>query len=253
MRKHLFILPLIFVLTLYSCKKLEYTSPFVEFIKMNLQTKGTISQPDIGIRYEGEEIPWKNNSLKILAGEGRFEFYLKSNNEVLLDTIINVIPSEDIFYLYQLDPRDIPVIIKDDTKSIPPPPEGFLKIRIANQAKVMFPEGFDVIFHLDLGKGWEPVYTIENVSSKLSDYHIFPKPANGQEYSLSFINSITKEPIKLRNGTAFLGTVGSMFNVGNSTIMSLYLNENARRCTSYSLVGTNGGCYTVDFMFLFKN
>lgn len=211
---------------LYSCQKAEYVNSFSEFVDVYFDAEKTALRDNgagifIAARYNGKPIEWNVGlkKIKVVAGEGRFEFYDTRNGKVVAEKVIDVKPgSKETYTLFQ-PTMDAPVSFIDpseqDTES--PAPAGHIKVKVANYAQDLIPfENLDLkvfisYFDADFNTVVEEVGTIKNVKNSVdqAEYHILPDglpnplPEYGHNYVFEFVNGSTGQPLLNYGGTNY--------------------------------------------------
>lgn len=211
---------------LYSCQKAEHVNSFPEFVDVYFDADKTALRDNgagvfIAARYNGSPIEWDINlkKIKVVAGEGKFEFYDTRNGKVVAEKVIDVKPgSKETYTLFQ-PTMDAAVAFIDpkaqDAES--PAPAGHLKVKVANYAKDLIPfENLDLrvsisYFDADFNTVVEEIGTIKGVGNAIdrAEYQIIPDglpnpiPEYGYQYIFEFVNSSTGESLLNYGGTSY--------------------------------------------------
>lgn len=210
---------------LYSCQKAEYVNSFSEFVDVYFDADKTALRDNgagvfIAARYNGSPIEWVNlKKIKVVAGEGKFEFYDTRNGKVVAEKVIDVKPGSKETYMLFQPTMDAPVSFIDpdeqDTES--PAPAGHIKVKLANYAQDLIPfENLEIkvsisYFDADFNTLVEEVGTIKDVKNKIdqAEYQILPNglptplPEYGYQYIFEFVNSSTGQPLLNHGGTSY--------------------------------------------------
>lgn len=211
---------------LYSCQKAEYVNSFSEFVDVYFDADKTALRDNgvgvfIAARYNGNPIEWDVNlkKIKVIAGEGKFEFYDTRNGKVVAEKIIDVKPgSKETYTLFQptidaaaafIDPN------AQDTES--PPPAGHIKVKVANYVKDLIPfKNLDIKVSVSYyDADWNEVVTeigvIKDVKNSIdqAEYHILadglpnPLPDIPCNYVFEFVDSNTGQSLLNYGGTNY--------------------------------------------------
>lgn len=211
---------------LYSCQKAEYVNSFLEFVDVYFDADKTALRENgtgifIAAKYNGSPIEWNilSKKIRVVAGEGKFEFYDTRNGKVVAEKVIDVKPgSKETYTLFQ-PTMDAPVSFIDpneqDTES--PAPAGHIKVKVANYAQDLIPfENLDIkvsisYFDADFNTVVEEVGTIKDVKNSIdkAEYQVIPNglpnplPEYGYQYVFDFVNSSTGQPLLNHGGTGY--------------------------------------------------
>ncbi|NSL87841.1 hypothetical protein ECE50_013420 [Chitinophaga sp. Mgbs1] len=211
---------------LYSCGKGEFAVPFTEFADVYFDADKTALRNNgagvfIAARYNGHPIDWdvSGKKMKVIAGEGKFEFYDTRNGRVVAEKVIDVKAGGGQQYTLFQPTMEAPVSFIDpgaqDNES--PAPAGQIKLKVANYAKELIP-----FAHLDIrvsisyfDADWNEVITEVGIIKDVQDavdkatYHLLPDgvpdpvPEIGYNYIFEFLNGDTGEPLLNYGGTAY--------------------------------------------------
>ena len=211
---------------LYSCQKAEYVNSFSEFVDVYFDADKTALRDNgagvfIAARYNGNPIEWDVNAkkIKVIAGEGKFEFYDTRDGKVVAEKVIDVKPGSKETYILFQPTMDAPVVFMDPTaqNTESPAPAGHIKLKLANYANDLIPfENLDIkvsisYFDADFNTVIEEVGTIKGVRNTIdqAEYQILPNglpnplPEYGYQYVFEFVNSSTGQPLLNHGGTAY--------------------------------------------------
>lgn len=234
---------------LYSCQKAEYINSFSEFVDVYFDADKTALRDNgagvfIAARYNGSPIEWDINlkKIKVVPGEGKFEFYDTRNGKVVAEKVIDVKPgSKETYTLFQ-PTLDAPVAFIDpnaqDTES--PAPTGHIKVKVANYAQDLIPfENLDIKVSISYyDADWNEVVTeigmIKDVKSSIdrAAYHILPDglpdplPEVPCNYVFEFIDSDTGQPLLNYGGTNYSNTALTPDGIDplpNKKVFTLYM------------------------------
>ncbi|MGJ1362010.1 hypothetical protein ACR79B_03325 [Sphingobacterium spiritivorum] len=249
-----------FLVLLFSCKKLEYDQGITTFGEVFFIVDNVESYPHLKIKYNGNDIDQQQGTgrIRVPEGEAKFEFYDERSGKVLAEKSVNIEaglaatfigfqPSEDASIAF-LDP--------DAQNNEETPPEGFMKIKIANYSAGLLPDKVDVVFHGLVGRLYVPTDTISNVGNNLEikQYYTVNKgnvSPSRPNYQLSFIDSETKEEIKNLGGTIFFTT--AMFANAEKGVYTVYLTAVARDFEAPAFLEGSGKYFTIQPNILFAD
>lgn len=213
-------------LGLYSCQKAEYVNSFSEFVDVYFDADKTALRDNgagvfIGLRYNGFPSEWDATmkKIRVLPGEGKFEFYDTRNGKVVAEKVIDVkLGSKETFTLFQ-PTLDAPVAFIDPKaqEAESPAPAGYIKVKVANYAQDLIPfKRLDIkvyisYYDVDWNEVIEEVGIIKNVKNSidLAEYHILPDglpnplPEIPCNYVFEFVNSDTGESLLNHGGTNY--------------------------------------------------
>ncbi|MGM1428801.1 hypothetical protein ACS126_06050 [Sphingobacterium lactis] len=231
---------------LSSCEKGEYTKSYHTFVDVYFDataTKLTSDEgPTVALRYNGNQVDWdfSPGRVRVVEGEGTFEFYDKRSNKVLCDTTIDVLPGEKQRYsLFQPTiGAAVTFIDPDGQASEEAAPEGHIKLRIANYAQDLIPFAqTDIkVFVKYSDEEWNEYFaevgTIRNVSTKIEKAAFVTLPTGVPEdgldaqYYFEFMDSATGQTILDHGGStyrtsAFYPTYPDPENIKN--VFTIYL------------------------------
>lgn len=211
---------------LSSCKKGEFATPFAEFVEVYFDADKTALRDNgagvfIAAKYNGYPIEWDVTSkkMKVVAGEGTFEFYDTRDGKVVAEKVIDVkAGSKDTFVLFQ-PTMDAPVSFIDPhaQASESAAPAGHIKLKVANYAKDLIPfEHTDIKVSISyFDADWNEVITEIGLIKDIKDgvdkaeYQIIadgvpdPLPEMGYNYVFEFVDSNTGQPLLNHGGTNY--------------------------------------------------
>lgn len=214
-----------------ACEKGDYVKPFREFVKVSFDANKTALRDNgeaiyIAARYNGYPIEWSpggDGKIKVVEGEGRFEFYDSRNDRIVADTLIDVIPgAEQVFYLFQ-PTLESPVTFIDPVNAQAgeeAAPEGYIKLKVANYAQDVIPfSQTDVkVIVLYYDENWNEIRAdvgvIENVAKAVEEasYVLLPDGVpdgvTDYQYIFEFIDGVTGQPLLNYGGTDYWTTTG---------------------------------------------
>lgn len=228
MKKHTkdIIVAVLLLVGLYSCQKAEYVTPFATFVDVYFDADKTALRDNgagvfIAAKYNGYPIEWNilSKKIKVVAGEGKFEFYDTRNGNVVAEKVIDVkADSKETYTMFQ-PTMEAPVVFIDPAaqESESPAPAGHIKLKVANYAKDLIPfEHTDLkvsISYYDVD--WNEVITeigiIKDVKNTIdqAEYYILPDgvpsplPEIGYNYVFEFVDSDTGQPLLNYGGTNY--------------------------------------------------
>jgi len=210
----------------YSCQKAEQVNPFSAFVDVYFDASKTALRDNgsgvfIAAKYNGDPIEWNilSKKIKVIAGEGKFEFYDTRNGKVVAEKVIDVkAGSKETYTLFQ-PTMDAPVTFIDPAaqESESPAPAGHIKLKVANYAKDLIPfEHTDIKVSVSyFDADWNEVVTeigvIKDVKNTIdqAEYFILPDgrpdplPELGYNYVFEFVNSNTGQPLLNYGGTNY--------------------------------------------------
>ena len=211
---------------LYSCGKGEPAAPFTEFTEVFFDAEKTALRNNgagvfIAAKYNGYPIEWNvlSKKIKVVTGEGKFEFYDTRNGAVVAEKVIDVkAGAGQTFTLFQ-PTLDAPVsfIDPDAQANETPAPAGQIKLKVANYAQDLIPFAkLDLrvsisYYDADWNEVVEEVGMIRDVQDAVdkATYHLLPDgipdpmPEIGYTYRFEFLDGETGEPLRNHGGTAY--------------------------------------------------
>lgn len=236
---------------LYSCQKEEYVNPFETFVDIYFDAENTALRDNngyfIAAKYNGQPIDWTvaSKKMKILIGEGKFEFYDIRNGKTVAEKIIDVQPGDAETYMLFQPTIDAPVVFVDpgeqDAES--PAPDGHIKLKLANYANDLIPfENLDIkvsinYFDADFNTVVAEVGTIRDVKNTVdvAAYQVLPDglpnplPEYGYSYVFDFVDGKTGEPLLNHGGTPYFNMAYSPEGFGplpGKKVLTLYMVSN---------------------------
>ncbi|MCW3463007.1 hypothetical protein [Chitinophaga nivalis] len=251
MKKHIknIITAALLLTGLYSCKKEEYINSFSTFVDVYFDADQTALRNNgegvfIAARYNGAPIEWNINTkkIKVIAGEGKFEFYDTRTGKVVAEKVIDVkTGSKERHTLFQ-PTMDAPVsfINPGEQDSESAAPAGYIKLKVANYAKDLIPfEHTDIKVSVSyFDADWNEVVTeigvIKDVKNAIdkADYQLLPDgrpdplPEVGYNYVFEFVNSDTGESLRNYGGTNYSNTAftpGGLNPLPLKNVFTLYI------------------------------
>lgn len=222
------------ITVLSSCKKLDYKNEFAEFASVYFLNNSVISV-EMQARYNGAPIEWNQSSgeIRAVAGEAKLEFYDRRTGAVQAEKTVTIDPSRpDTFQLFQpVEGGGVSFIDPKAQADEAAPPEGFMKIKIANYATDLVPfENTDLVvigeyYDEDFNTQYEVLDTIYNVSQNLDNegYHTVSKGgAHIGAWRFSFLDHETGQEVKNLGGTTY-SCFGFYSSLYAKFIFTLYL------------------------------
>ncbi|MBO9153528.1 hypothetical protein ACFOTA_15005 [Chitinophaga sp. GCM10012297] len=210
----------------YGCGKGEPAAPFTEFVEVYFDAEKTALRNNgegvfIAARYNGQPIEWNvlSKKIKVVTGEGKFEFYDTRNGNVVAEKVVDVKPGARQEYTMFQPTLDAPVsfIDPDAQGSESPAPAGQIKLKVANYAKDLIPfTKLDIRVSISyFDADWNEVITEVGMIRDVQDavdkaaYHLLPNgvpapaPEFGYNYVFEFLDGDTGEPLRNYGGTGY--------------------------------------------------
>nr|WP_295866625.1 hypothetical protein [uncultured Chitinophaga sp.] len=264
---------------LCACQKAEYENPFVTFVDVYFDADKTALRSNgegvfIAVKYNGHPIAWDVNSkkIKVVAGEGKFEFYDTRNGKVVAEKMIDVkAGSKEMYTLFQ-PTMDAPVAFVDPAgqDTVSAAPAGHIKVKVANYAKDLIPfEHTDIkvsvsYFDADWNEVVTPVGVIKDVKNAVdkAEYQVLPDglpdpvPELGCNYVFEFINSDTGQPLLNYGGTNYSNMAFSPANINPlpvKNVFTLYMVSNKTWGEAPPFIKKGDDFYEVATSVLFAN
>ncbi|WP_341838881.1 hypothetical protein [Chitinophaga caseinilytica] len=175
----------------------------------------------LAARYNGHPVEWDilAKKIKVVTGEGKFEFYDTRNGKVVAEKVVDVkAGAKQKFTLFQ-PTMDAPVsfIDPDAQKNEPPAPAGQIKVKVANYAQDLVPfKKLDLrvyisYFDADFNEVMTEVGMIKDVQDAVDKaaYQLLPNglpnpaPEYGYQYVFAFLDGETGEPLRNHGGTGY--------------------------------------------------
>jgi hypothetical protein len=212
---------------LSSCQKAAPVATFKEFVDVYFDAlKVALANNGQGIyiaaRYNGHPIEWDLNfkKIRVVEGEGKFEFYDIRNGQTVAEKIIDVKPGTAETYTLFQPTMESPVIFIDSKShdKEEAAPEGHIKLKIVNYAQYLIPfRKTDVKVYISyMDENWNEIRQelgiVHDIPSNLNEggYHILPDgvPEGLADYSYVFeyIDAETGEPLLNHGGTTYAST-----------------------------------------------
>lgn len=227
------------IVSLFSCQKKDYDNSFATFGNAFFINQTTVSNPDFGVKYEGDPISWAlTGQVEVPEGEGTFTFYNTRTGAVLGEKRVAVSKANPPRYILFQPIDGLPVSFLDPNAQAneEAAPANYMKIKIANMSQAAFPDQkIDVVFQSTVTSAtrFGPVDTIEGVGRDLGEvaYVLVKRAVRANaiqtRYKLSFLDAATKQPVLASGGAAFL--TGVEFNTGSNPapkgVYTLYLTD----------------------------
>ncbi|HMI03484.1 MAG TPA: hypothetical protein VK541_13425 [Pedobacter sp.] len=212
MRRYFYsIIFLLAVVGLSSCKKLDYDKSFTKFVDVYFKNNAALAG-NLGVKYAGKTIDWESDGkIKVVEGEGTFEFYDKRSGSVLGNKTITVTASQvEEFIVFQPNENDPVAILDPDAQAKEPVPgQDFMKIKVANYSTDLLPyEKTDVVV-IGITSAFEFVTlaTIESVGQNLDQetYHLIPTGGSDViAWTFSFVEHGTNTKLKNAAGEDYI-------------------------------------------------
>lgn len=209
-----------------SCQKGELVETYKNFVNVSFDASQTALAKNggglaISAKYNGYPIPYDINlkKIKVVEGEGKFEFLDASTGELLIEKTVDVkLDGDNQFYMFQPS-LGSPVTFYDPTAqdNEAAAPEGHIKLKLANYAQDIIPfNKLDVKFFITYyDADWNQVVKelafIRDISNSVNEgeYHIIPDGLSEEimdyVYSFEFYNGETGEPLLNHGGTTYFG------------------------------------------------
>lgn len=229
-----------------SCKKIE-DADRITFAKLIFQ-QATKYNAVLYVKYDGVRyLP--GYIIPVAYGKKRFEAYIGGSDQKILDTVLTVDGSKN-YFIYQLDSTIAPVVLDYLPTPPPPPPppktpledepaapEGYMKIKIVNEAANIFSYvKMDVVINTatyDSGQGKNiltPIATMQGVGTSYNnDFFLVKRVFKGKNavtfYLFTFINPITGEIIKNGFGDPYADQGGIDLNENTFNNFMIKLHE----------------------------
>lgn len=173
----------------------------------------------IAAKYNGEKVDWDPwlFKIKVVEGEGRFEFYDTRTGETVAEKVVDVKPGmTDTFAIFQ-PLMEAPVTFIDPKADArePAAPDGHFKIKVANYAQMLIP--FQKV-HLNIyiqyyNENWEEqiakIGAVENIANNMNDATFqtipdgVPEGVTDYAYFMEVVNGDTGEALKNYGGTNY--------------------------------------------------
>lgn len=215
---------LLLTVMLGSCQKAEQVETFRDFVNVSFDaSKVALANNGQGIfiaaKYNGYPVEWDLSlkKIKVVEGEGKFEFYDIRNGKTVLEKTIDVkAGSEETYTLFQptlespvafIDPK-----MQDQEEAAP---AGHIKLKIANYAQYLIPftrvdvKMYISYFDEDWNEVREEVGMIRDIANDVNggEYQVLPDgvPEGLVDYSylFEFINHETGQPLLNYGGTTY--------------------------------------------------
>jgi len=243
-KKHIVVVVLL-LMGLYSCGKGEHVTSFAQFVDVYFDADQTALRSNgagvfIAAKYNGNPIEWDilSKKIRVVAGEGRFEFYDTRSGQVVAEKVIDVkAGSKETYTMFQ-PTLDAPVVFVDPIaqEAESPAPAGHIKVKVANYANDLIPfENLDIkvslsYFDADFNTVVKEVGTIKGVKRTVDQavYQILPNalpsplPEFGYHYVFEFVNSETGEPLLNLGGTAYANMAFSPADINPLPVKNIF-------------------------------
>ncbi|WP_341837140.1 hypothetical protein WJU16_04570 [Chitinophaga pollutisoli] len=210
----------------YGCGKGEPAAPFTEFAEVYFDADKTALRNNgegvfIAARYNGHPIEWNvlSRKIKVVTGEGKFEFYDTRSGKVVAEKVVDVKTGARQEYTLFQPTLDAPVsfIDPDAQESESPAPSGQIKIKVANYAQDLIPFAKLNLrvsisyFDADWNEVVKEIGMMEDVQDAVdkAGYALLPNgvpdpmPELGYSYVFEFLDGDTGEPLRNHGGTAY--------------------------------------------------
>ncbi len=263
---------------LFSCGKEQSGEPFATFVDVYFDADNTALRDNTGVfiaaKYNGHPIDWNValKKMRVLAGEGKFEFYDTRNGKTVAEKLINVQPGKAETYMLFQPTIDAPVVFVDpeqnNTES--PAPDGHIKVKIANYAKDLTPfENLNIkvsisYFDADFNTIVEEIATIPNVKNTIdvAGYQLMPDglpdpmPEYGYNYVFEFVDSNTGQPLLNHGGEKYSNMAFSPDGINPlpvKKVFTLYLVSNKAWGEAPAFIKKGDDFYEIATRVLFSN
>ncbi|QJB30156.1 hypothetical protein HF329_02045 [Chitinophaga oryzae] len=264
---------------LFSCQKAAYVNPFATFVDVWFDADKTALRNNgegvfIAVKYNGHPIAWDagTKKIKVVAGEGKFEFYDTRNGKVVAEKMIDVkAGSKETYTLFQ-PTMDAPVAFVDPAgqDTVNAAPAGHIKLKVANYAKDLIPfEHTDIkvsvsYFDADWNEVVTEVGVIKDVKNTIdkAGYAVLPDglpnpaPEFGYNYVFEFINSDTGQPLLNYGGTNYSNLAFSPPGISPlpvKNVFTVYLVSNKTWGEAPPFIKKGDAFYEVATSVLFAN
>lgn len=207
-----------------SCEKGDYVKSYAEFVNVYFDgTKVALANNGEGIfiaaKYNGYPIAWDVHSkkIKVVEGEGKFEFYDTRDGRVVAEKTVDVKPgTQETYMLFQPTEQSAVSFVDPHAQdNEAAAPAGHIKLKVGNYAQEIIPfEKIDIkvsiqYFDADWNEFIEEVGTIKGIGNSVDDaaYHILPDgvPDGVTEYGYTFeiSDNATGQPLLNHGGTNY--------------------------------------------------
>ncbi|QEC45227.1 hypothetical protein [Pseudobacter ginsenosidimutans] len=215
---------LLLTVMLGSCQKAEQVETFKDFVEVSFDaTKVALANNGQGIfiaaKYNGYPIEWDVflKKIKVVEGEGKFEFYdIRTGKTVLEKTIDVKAGSEETHTLFQ-PTLESPVTFIDSKsqEKEEAAPEGHIKLKIANYVQYLIPfskvdvKMYITYFDEDWNEVREEIGMIYDIANDVNggEYQLLPDgvPEGLTDYSylFEFFDHETGQPLLNYGGTTY--------------------------------------------------
>lgn len=258
------ILFLFSILFIFSCSKQGQLDEFTPLIPITFISGLPQADLKVDVYYEGE-LAYKGFSgmqtILVKSGKkGNFTFKDGDADTVLVADEIDVRNQRDTVYLFRTTPEEKVSLIKYAKGSEPAPRPGYIKLRIANAARLSAGEKIDIIFkQMDpLTFESNPIDSIAGITKDFPDSYVEIKQGQDQgypilDYEIEFKNSNTGEKIKSKSGLPFANLWGAYTDTGlPGKIFTLFVSEEKQSRCLNGFVEVNGTCYIIGLNNLFS-
>lgn len=215
---------LLLAATLGACQKAEQVETFRDFVDVYFDASKTALANNgqgifIAAKYNGYPIEWDVNfkKIKVVEGEGKFEFYDTRNGETVAEKTIDVKSGAMETYTLFQPTLESPVSFIDPKAqdSEEAAPEGHIKLKIVNYAQYLIPfNKVDIKVYISyFDQDWNEVRAevgiIPDIANEVNggEYHILPNgiPEGVIDYSYQFeyIDHETGQPLLNYGGTIY--------------------------------------------------
>lgn len=215
---------LLFAATLGSCQKAEQVETFRDFVDVYFDaTKVALANNGEGIfiaaKYNGHPIEWDVilKKIKVVEGEGKFEFYNTRTGETVAEKTIDVKSDANETYTLFQPTLESPVSFIDPKSqdSEEAAPAGHIKLKIVNYAQYLIPfnkvdvKVYITYFDQDWNEVRAEVGIIPDITNDINggEYHILPNgiPEGVIDYNYVFeyFDHETGQPLLNHGGTTY--------------------------------------------------
>ncbi|GEP94571.1 hypothetical protein [Chitinophaga cymbidii] len=215
---------LLLAAALGACQKAEPVETWTDFVDVSFDaSRVALANSGQGIfiaaKYNGYPIKWdlSQKKIKVVEGEGKFEFYDIRTGETVAEKTIDVKSgTADEYILFQptlaspvsfIDPRAL------DNETAPPP--GHIKLKVSNYAQDLIPfnkvdvKMYIMYYDQDFNEIRHEVGMIRDIGNSVDegDYHILPDGVpdgiSDYAYVFEFMDSETGAPLLNHGGTPY--------------------------------------------------
>lgn len=214
---------MIIIVFTISCKKIEVDQGFTAFgqIYFNADQAAGYQAGYLKLKYNGHPVDMQGGtgrSIRVPAGEAKFEFYDDRTGEVLLEETVNIVPGNPERYTLFQPTMDAPLSFLDENAQAgeEAAPEGYYKVKFVDYTGNLFSfnKGMDIVLWraefswITFQTEYVEIGVLENISSNLDeeDYHLIPVESGDIGLAFSFREAETGSQLITVAGKEFLNT-----------------------------------------------